>query len=310
MTASQCPGGTAPGYDAVVFAHGGLFSHAVTEWTWDPVTIVLLVVSGLVYARGVRVLWVRAGRGQGISGWQMASFGLGLLSLALALISPLAWLSEVFFSAHMTQHEILMLVSAPLFCFGRPLIAALWAFPRHWRERSGRFTHRRDVAAAWRALTSPLSAFLLHALALWIWHIPTLFEAALHDAGIHALQHGSFLLTAALFWWGMMHGRYGRIGYGVAVLYVFLTAVHSSLLGALLTVAPTVWYPWYTAAAVTWQVSALEDQQLAGLLMWVPSGVIFIVLGLALFAAWLGESERRAALGTVPAGPPKASRAH
>jgi putative membrane protein len=293
-----------------LFAHGGLFSHALTEWTWEPVTIVLLIASGLVYVRGVRVLWRRAGSGQGISGWQVASFGLGLLSLTLALISPLAWLSEVLFSAHMTQHEILMLVSAPLFCFARPLIAALWAMPHGWRERSGRFTRRRHVARTWRAITSPLVVFLVHTLALWVWHIPALFEAALRDAGVHALQHLSFLLTAALFWWGMMHGRYGRIGYGVAVLYVFLTAVHSSVLGALLTVAPSVWYPWYSASAMTWQVSALHDQQLAGLIMWVPSGVIFIVLGLALFAAWLGESERRAALGTVHTASSGARRVH
>ena len=136
-------------------------------------------------------------------------------------------------------------------------------------------------------------------MALWVWHIPTLYEAALQSTGVHAVQHVSFLLTAALFWWGMMHGRYGRTGYGVAVLYVFLTAVHSSVLGALLTVAPSVWYSAYAATAAEWRIDALADQQLAGLLMWVPAGVIFIVFGLALFAAWLGESERRAALGSV-----------
>ncbi|HEV3484594.1 MAG TPA: cytochrome c oxidase assembly protein [Vicinamibacterales bacterium] len=294
----------------MILAHGGLFTHALGQWTWEPVTVVLLVASSLVYARGVTVLWARAGRGQGITRWEAGAFALGLFTLALALLSPLAWLSDVLFSAHMTQHEILMLVSAPLFCFGRPVVAALWAMPRQWRERSGQVTRRRDVSAVWRTLTSPLSAFLIHAVVLWVWHIPVLFEAALRDTGIHALQHLSFLLTAALFWWGMIHGRYGRIGYGVAVLYVFLTAVHSSVLGALLTIAPTVWYPWYSASALTWQVSALNDQQLAGLLMWVPSGVIFIVLGLALFAAWLGESERRAALGTVPTASPGARGAH
>jgi cytochrome c2 len=97
----------------------------------------------------------------------------------------------------------------------------------------------------------------------------------------------------------MTHGRYGRAGYGVGVLYVFLTAVHSSVLGALLTVAPGVWYPAYERAAAAWQIDPLQDQQLAGLLMWVPSAIVFIVLGLALFAAWLGESERRAALGQI-----------
>ena len=282
-----------------VFAHGGLFTHALAHWTWEPVTLALLVLSAVLYGCGVRTLWARAGRGGGITMWQAGAFSVGVAVLAIALLSPLAWLSEVLFSAHMTQHELLMLVAAPLLCFGRPLIAALWAIPPAWRDNIGSLARRRGVVTIWRGVTSPLSVFLLHAVALWVWHIPVLYEAALRSTGIHALQHLSFVLTAALFWWGMMHGRYGRLGYGVAVLYVFLTAVHSSVLGALLTVAPALWYPTYRTAGAPWQIDALQDQQLAGLLMWVPAGVIFIVLGLALFAAWLGEAERRAALGTV-----------
>ena len=112
------------------------------------------------------------------------------------------------------------------------------------------------------------------------------------------VQHVMFTGTACLFWWGLVHGRYGRIGYGAAVLYVFLTAVHSSILGALLTIAPEPWYPKYGAAAAAWQIDVLDDQRLAGLLMWVPSGVVFILFGLGLFAAWLGESEKRAALSS------------
>ena len=284
-----------------VFAHGGIFTHALAQWTWEPLTVAVLLAWGFGYARGVRTLWARAGRGQGISAWQAAAFALGLASVALALLSPLAWLSEVLFSAHMTQHEILMLFAAPLLCFGRPLIAVLWALRPARRERVGRWTHQRAVAAAWRSITTPLAVFVLHGAALWVWHIPLLYEAALRSTGVHALQHLCFLLTATLFWWGMMHGRYGRIGYGVAVVYVFLTAVHSSVLGALLAVAPSLWYPAYAETAAPWHIDALADQQLAGLLMWIPAGVVFIVLGLALFAAWLGESERRAQLGTVRA---------
>ena len=129
--------------------------------------------------------------------------------------------------------------------------------------------------------------------------MPALFEWVLHHDGIQALQHISFVVTAALFWWGMVEGRYGRAGYGVGVLYVFLTALHSTILGALLTVAPTTWYRTYEFTAVQQRVDALADQQLAGLVMWVPSGVIFIVIGLALVAAWMGESERRVLLGST-----------
>lgn len=285
-----------------VAAHGGshpLAAAAVRQWTWEPFTVVLLLASAALYFAGVRALWGRAGIGKGLRVWQAAGFAAGLASLAVALLSPVAWLSEILFSVHMTQHEILILISAPLLVCGHPVFAALWAMPRHSREAWGKWAQRPAVAETWRVLTGPLTVFLLHAAALWIWHTPRFYESALRSEGIHALEHLCFVVTAALFWWGMVHGRYGRRGYGVAVLYVFLTAVHSSVLGALMTTAPGVWYPAYGQAALAWHVDALEDQQLAGLLMWVPSGVFFIVFGLALFAAWLGESDRLTALGSI-----------
>jgi putative membrane protein len=277
-----------------------LATEALHRWTWEPFTIALLVTSAVFYAAGARAVWSRAGAGRGIRAWQAGAFALGLLSLAIALISPVAWLSGILFSVHMTQHEILMLISAPLLVFGHPLLAFLWALPPPTRERWGRWSQQPAIARTWRVLTGPFTVFVLHAVAIWVWHIPSLYVAALRHDGVHALEHFAFLITAALFWWGMVHGRYGRIGYGIAVLYVFLTGVHSSILGALITVAPNVWYPAYATAAAAWHLDALEDQQLAGLLMWVPSGVIFIVFGLALFAAWLGESDRRVVLGSVP----------
>jgi putative membrane protein len=288
---------------AIADAHGthGLAAAAARHWTLDPVALVTLTFWSFVYGVGLRRLWAAAGRGHGIATWQAAAFAAGLLSLVLALFSPVAWLSEVLFSVHMTQHEILMLVAAPLLVMGQPLLVAFWALPKPWRERSVPLLRRPGFVRLWRTMTGLFAVFVLHALALWIWHAPVLFEAAVGNYWIHVLQHVSFLLTAALFWWGTMHGRYGRAGYGLAVLYVFLTAVHSSVLGALMTISPDLWYPTYLQSAAHWHMDALEDQQLAGLLMWVPSSVIFIVLGLALFAAWLGEAERRATLGTCEA---------
>ena len=281
-------------------AHG-LAHEAAHRWTWEPWTIALLLASAGLYGAGMRRIWRKAGAGRGVRPWQAAAFAAGLLSIAVALLSPVAWLSEILFSVHMTQHEILMLISAPLLVFGQPLVGMLWALPASTRAGWAGWSRRRSVAIAWHALTAPLAVFLLHAAAVWIWHAPALYEAALGSAGIHALEHLSFVLTAALFWWGMVHGRYGRMAYGAGVLYVFLTAIHTSVLGALMTISPGVLYPSYLHAAAPWRIDALQDQQLAGLLMWVPSGLVFIVFGLALFAAWLGESGRRAALGTIAA---------
>ena len=219
----------------------------------------------------------------------------GWLALVAALLSPVDALGEILFSAHMAQHELLILVAAPLMVLGRPLAPFLWALPRDIREEAGRVSRSPAFAAGWRFLTAPLVVFLVHGLALWIWHLPGLYQAVLDDGFLHALQHLSFFLSAALLWWSLIHGRFGRLGYGAAVLYVFATSMHSGILGALLTFAPRLWYPIYQARTSRWGLSPLEDQQLAGLIMWIPAGVVFILLGLGLFAAWLGEAERRVA---------------
>jgi putative membrane protein len=96
-----------------------------------------------------------------------------------------------------------------------------------------------------------------------------------------------------------MHGRYGRLGYGVGVLYVFATAMHSQILGALLTFAAHGWYPTHASRTAAAHIDPIADQQLAGIVMWIPFGVVFLVIGLALFAAWLGEAERRVAFTTA-----------
>jgi len=264
-------------------------------WTWDPAVLVLLAVSGTLYAIGVDRLWQRAGVDQGIRRWEAACFAAGWLALFTALISPLDALGGILFSAHMAQHEVLILIAAPLLVLGRPLAPFLWALPKDGRETAGRWVQAPPVARTWRLLTAPLSVWAIHGVALWVWHLPGLYQATLDDDFIHALQHLSFFGSAALFWWALIHGRFGRLGYGAAVLWVFTTSMHSGVLGALLTFAPRLWYPIYEARTSQWGLSALEDQQLAGLIMWIPAGVLFVVLGLALFAAWLGEAERRVA---------------
>lgn len=280
--------------DAHPLAHA-----AATQWTWEPLVVVPLAIATALYAAGVARLWRRAGVGHGVARLEAASFAAGTLTLVVALLSPVAWLSQILFSVHMTQHTLLMLVAAPLLTFGQPVYAWLWAFDDSRREPVARAIRRRAVLRGWRWLTAALTVFLVQAAALWLWHVPALYEAALRSDAVHAFEHLCLVLSASLFWWAMVHGRYGRAGYGLAVLYVFLTAVHSSALGALLVVSPNAWYADYVRQGDAWHIDALGDQQLAGLLMWIPASVIFIVFGLALFAAWLGESEKRAAFGTA-----------
>ena len=248
--------------------------------------VLALYVTGLVRA------WRAAGYGRGVRPLDALAFFAGWLVLAVALSPQFDEWTETWLVAHMAQHELLMAVAAPLVAMSAPILVFLWVVPMSIRGRIVASVRRPPIAAAWAALTAPLTVFLLHALALWVWHLPSLYESALAHEWIHAVQHLCFFGTAALFWWGIAHGRYGRMGYGVAVVYVFATAVHGGVLGALLTFSPRVWYAPYSTGHQT-GLSPLEDQQLAGLLMWIPAGLLFVVGGLALFAAWLRESDRR-----------------
>jgi putative membrane protein len=256
-----------------------------------------MLVSAGLYAQGARRAWRHPAGRHAVSSGRAAAFAGGWLALALALASPLHPPGDVPFSAHVTQHGLLMLVAAPLFALARPGIPLLWALPWHRRERLAIRLRRPRVRSAWRTLTHPVIAFALHAAALWVWHVPALFEDALRHDAIHAVQHFSFFWTAVLFWWALVHGRYGRLGYGVAVLFLFTTALHGGALGALLTWAPAVWYGTDHGRTAEWGLSALENEQLAGPILWVPAALVFLVVGLALLAAWLGESDRRAELG-------------
>ena len=271
-------------------------SSVIWTWTWDPLVASLLCVSGLLYGIGV----IRMRGTTLVFGWRPMAFASGWLTLVVALLSPVHKLSSLLFSVHMTQHELLMLVAAPLLVMSRPMVLMLWGLPRPARLRVTRWMRMSVVSRSWHAVTGPFTVWVLHGLVLWIWHIPALYEGALASEAMHALQHASFFGVAALFWWTLMYGRYGRMGYGVSVAYVFTTALHTGLLGALITFASQVWYLTYEGRTLPWGLTALADQQIGGLVMWVPGGLVFTLLGLALFAAWLGEAERRVQLRPLP----------
>ena len=274
-------------------------SELLGWWTFDPLVIAALAGAGGLYVRGALRLW-RSGRVRAVSRGRAAAYLTGLAVVALALLSPVDRVSDVLFSAHMAQHELLMLIAAPLVVIGRPLVPMLWALPRPARVRIGRLLQRGPVVGAWRIATAPLSALLLHALVRWVWHLPAAFDAALAHEPVHQLQHVTFFASAALFWWSLLHGRYGRAGYGIAVAFVFATALHSGLLAALLSLSDRPWYHAHELRTGAWGIDAASDQQRAGLLMWVPAGALMTATGLALLAAWLGEAERRVARSAHP----------
>jgi putative membrane protein len=265
-------------------------------WSFEPMITFPLALLLVIYMAGA----LRRGNLKALS-WRHTSFLIGWLTLAFALVSPIHELGEQLFSAHMLQHEIMILVSAPLISASHPAATCLWAFSSGRRTSVGGLMHAVEKMGWIRFLTRPLTAWLLEAVALWTWHIPALYQATLSSDWIHAAQHLSFFLTAVLFWSALYGVGRSVMSYGAGTLYTFGTAVHCSALGALLTFSTVLWYPVYATTTRQWGLTPLQDQQLGGVIMWVPSGVAFIVIGLALFAKWLAESDRRIKLGSLEA---------
>jgi cytochrome c oxidase assembly factor CtaG/cytochrome c2 len=267
---------------------------------------VVLPILGLggFYALAVNNAWAVAGRGRVVAAWQPPVFYGGVAALVLALVSPLDPLASVLFSAHMVQHVLLMMVAAPLLALGAPAHLWLWALPLAWRRGLARWWRRHGgLRPAARVLGSALVIWLLSTFILWVWHAPSLYEAALADDTLHALEHAAFLGTAWLFWNAVFTLARGQgAGDGVAILLLFTTALQSGILGALITFASSPWYAAYSLTTAAWGLNPLEDQQLAGVIMWVPAGTIYLAATLAILWLRLAALEKRAA--APPVTPP------
>ncbi|WP_238812799.1 cytochrome c oxidase assembly protein [Paraburkholderia sp. SG-MS1] len=262
-------------------------------WSFDAWVVALTLASTLAYAIGhLRLRRRGSSHSRAIRAWHASAFAGGMAALVIALCSPLDALSAALFSAHMVQHETMMLIAAPLLVAARPLGVWIWALPRGARRRVGRAVRGPAFVRAWRGLTAPLTGWLLHAAALWGWHAPVMFEAALAHPWVHTLQHTTFLLTALIFWWTVFGDGASRQTGGHALLSVFTTMVHTSALGALISLAPGVWYPSYIEPTSALGVDVLHDQQAGGLIMWVPAAIVYLAGGLAIVARWLRSPTR------------------
>jgi putative membrane protein len=241
-------------------------------WTLDPTIVVPLLLGLVLFASGWRRLRGRSRQGVALLVRRARLFGSGWLVLAAALVSPLHEAGERSFAAHMFEHELIMLVAAPLLVLSEPLAVVLWAFPPGGRAALGTLSNAASVAGTWRLLTGAVAATLLQAAALWLWHAPALFDRALASEGWHVAQHLSFLVSALLFWTAML-GR--RTAPPVAALCLVVTSIVSGALGALMAMATSPWYEGYERLGLApFGLTPAEDQQLAGLLMWVPGGLV------------------------------------
>jgi cytochrome c oxidase assembly factor CtaG len=267
-------------------AHGG----GEEGWSPEPAVAIPLLLLALLYALGFARLRARSCQGRDDLRRGAGLFAAGWLVLAGAVASPLHAAGECSFTMHMIEHELIMLPAALLLVLSRPGPVLLWAFPAAVRGAFGAVA--RSGKGLWAVASTPVAATILQGAALWLWHMPPLFDRALDGEGWHIAQHMSFLLTALLFWWAMAHGRAGRQGYGLVALCLFVTTLIGGALGALMAFSASPWYSGYAAMGMTPAgLSPAEDQQLAGLIMWIPGGVFHAAAALFFLYQWLKASE-------------------
>ncbi len=260
----------------------GEWQRLGVAWDWDP-TIVAGCL-GLLVAYGLALRFRLT--------LQATAWAGGVLVLLLSLVSPIDALGDTYlFSAHMLQHLLLVLVVPPLLLLGVP--AALWERLLRWRPA--------DVAE--RVLGRPGLAWALGVATLWIWHAPPLYNAALASEGVHAFEHLCFLMSATIFWWPIVAPvpERRRLGAWAAIGYLVMGALVDDVLGILLTFAPAGLYPAYLHPADVlgilpgirdgWGLTAAVDQQLGGILMWIPTSAVYLTALIALLTRWFGEPE-------------------
>jgi cytochrome c oxidase assembly factor CtaG/ferredoxin len=286
------------------------FDAFLRSWPRDPWVLFALLVTAGLYLRGWFLLHRRDS-----SRWpirRLAAFGAGVLTLFLALCSPIETFTSLLLQVHMLQHLLLMMIAPPLLWLGAPAFPMLLGLPRpvraHWLAPLFR---SRLLRRMFRRLTNPVPAWLLFAAATWIWHLPPTYELALASDGWHILQHISFLVTALLFWHPVVRPFPGHPRWSpwLLVPYLILADVQNTLLAAWLTFSGKPLYAYYVNRPRLGNLSALEDQAAAGVLMWVPGSLVYLiplcVIGIRLLfgADEKTRSKRRAIATSAPAPP-------
>ena len=254
-----------------------------TEWHGHPSVIIGLLALTGAYLLAVGPLRWRFGVERRPGAWSVASFLTGVVVIFVALLSPLHELGDSYlFSAHMVQHLLLMLVAPPLLLLGTPgwLLRPALAAPR--------------TLHITRFLTSPVMAFVAFNVVLVLWHLPPLYGLALRERGIHILEHLMFISAAVIMWWPVLSplSQAPRASYPMQMLYLFVIPTVPAILGAMITFANSVLYDWYAEAPRVWEISAHTDQQVGGIIMWVPGGLAFLLTLIVVFLIWSGEEER------------------
>jgi putative membrane protein len=271
-----------------------VLSHATDggpyTWTWDAGILIGIAAWMLAY-------FLLTGPLRERGGWSPASlkqkiaFTVGTTVLLIALVSPLDHLSDAYlFSAHMIQHLLLLMIIPPLWLIGLPdgLVDQVVS------------NRRTRQIAKW--MVHPVAAYLIFNILVYSWHVPALYQAALEDEHIHILEHLTFLAAGVIGWWptlGPSKAAAPRAAYPVQMVYTFLMMAPMTLLAVLITFAKQPIYPFYADAPRLWGLSTISDQQVAGLIMWIPGNLVFFTAFANAFFGWFDHQEYMDSLPAV-----------
>jgi cytochrome c oxidase assembly factor CtaG len=268
-------------------AHEG--HHHAIGWTLGPEIVLPLLLALALYLVGLAKLRRRAGRGRERLAHGTPLYLAGWLILAAALVSPLHEAGERSFAMHMIEHEVIMLPAALLLVAARPGPVLLWGLPTGGRQLVAPLVR----LPLWRWLATPFVATILQGAVLIVWHMPALFDRALRSEGWHIAQHLSFVVSALLFWWAMLPRSAVDGREWSSALYLFVTSMVGGGLGALMALDASPWYEAYVRMGMTpFGLTPSQDQQLAGLIMWIPGGLFHLGAALIFLARALRQPQK------------------
>lgn len=262
-------------------------------WTLDPIGILGPAVFGFLYFNGLRK-WPNGSHP--VRPWRRVAFALGQLAVFVALVSPIDTLSDQFFFMHQVQHLLLRVVAPVLILLGAPLTPILRGLPESALQELVRpIAGNRRMRAFYSRMTHPLVTLGLFIGALWIWQVQELQNLVVRNTWVHLLMHFTMFGSAMLFWWLVIDPapHRSRIHYGMRVLYVAITIVPNTVLGAMIVFSHGVLYQAYGEAAHVWPITAINDQLIGGLILWLPMEMMSVVIAGVVFVMWFLQEEKQ-----------------
>ena len=256
----------------------------LTQWNPAPSLYIGIALLIALYLYAVGPLRKKYQLADSVKRSQVVLFIVAMLVIFLALASPLDELGdEYLFSAHMVQHLLITLVAPPLLLLGMP----------GWLLQP--LLRKRVILGIGKVLTHPFVAFFLFNIDFWLWHAPPLYNATLSNENLHIFEHMLFIVTAVIYWWPILSPveALPRLSLGGQVLYLFLSGMPSVALGAGLTFIQPLYSPYIQQPIRAWGISPATDQQLGGLIMWVPVNIIVIVIVSVLFIRWMQAQDEK-----------------